>query len=109
MTEKMMALAHSSTTYGPPRQRIEYSITGSTGTPLPSDLSSMAVEIGTGALRAAPTVSEVVREMKTVVQKAGVLRTTEAGNALVDELLATHTKGLAVRRPLTRRLKSHDG
>jgi len=30
---------------------------------------------------------------------------TDEGNAVVDTLLSTHTKGLAVRKPLTRRMK----
>lgn len=107
MTEKMMAFAFGETAPGISlgQQRIEYSITGSTGTPLPADLKPMVVEIGTGGLRATPSPSRTIREAESVIGKVAALRTTEAGNALVDELLATHTKGLAVRKPLVRRLK----
>ena len=107
MTEKMLAFAHgsyvSASSLG--SQRIEYSITGTTGTPLPSDLKPMVVETGTGALHAAPSPADAVRQAKSVIEKVAVLRTTDAGNALVDELLSEHTKGLAVRKPLERRLK----
>lgn len=103
-----MAFAYGATvsTTSAGRQRIEYSITGSTGTPLPSDLRPAPVfETGTGELHAAPSPADVLREAESVIRKVAVLRTTEAGNALVDELLTTHTKGLAVRRPLERRQK----
>ncbi|MAQ18480.1 MAG: hypothetical protein CMN30_27235 [Sandaracinus sp.] len=107
MKEKMLAFAHGSyvpaTSPGP--QRIEYSITGSTGTPLPSDLKPLVVETGTGALHAAPNPCDVVHEAASVIEKVALLPTTDAGNALVDELLSKHTKGLAVRKPLERRLK----
>lgn len=53
----------------------------------------------------AASPSGIVREAESVIEKVAALRTTEEGNALVDELLSTHTKGLAVRRPLERRLK----
>ena len=53
----------------------------------------------------APSAAGVVREAESVIEKAAVLPTTQAGNALVDELLSSHTKGLAVRKPLERRLK----
>lgn len=59
-----------------------------------------------GGLHAGPSPSSVVREGRSVIQRAPLLRTTESGNALVDELLSAHTKGLAVRRPLERRLKT---
>lgn len=100
------AFGGSVSTTSPSRQRIEYSITGSTGTPLPSDLRPAPVfETGTGDLHAAPSPADVVREAQSVIEKVAVLRTTDSGNALVDDLLATHTKGLAVRKPLERRLK----
>lgn len=70
------------------------------------DREALAMRIlATVPRTAAPNPSSVVREADSVIQKVGVLRTTESGNALVDELLSTHTKGLAVRRPLERRLK----
>lgn len=108
MTDKMLAFAYSSAPATEPSapQRIRYSITGSAGTPLPADLRPAPVfETGTGRLEAAPDPAEVVRTAGRFIRGAAVLGTTAEGNALVDDLLSTHTQGLAVRRPLERRFK----
>ncbi len=107
MAEKLMASGYAGLTVGETRmpQRIGYSITGSAGTPLPSDVRPAPVfETGTGRLEPIPGPAEVVRTAGTLIREAAVLPTTEEGNELVDELLSKHTQGLVVR-PLERRLK----
>lgn len=100
MTEKMMAFGG----LGAP-QRIGYSITGSTGTPLPADVRPAPVfETGTGALAPAVGPAEVVRSAGTVVHGLAMLAVTDEGNALMDELLSSNLEGQHVR-PLKRRLE----
>jgi|GEM_PF-2254904 len=110
MTEKLMAFAHLGTSISvagqTATQRIDYSITGSAATPLPTDLRPTSVfECGTGQLALAPALGDVVRTAGRYVQSAAVLPATAEGNALVDQLLRAKTKGLSGRRLLERRDK----
>lgn len=88
----------------PYAQRVDWSITGSTSTPLPADLRPASIlDLGTGRVATVKDIGDVVRSAgRHVAGVAAVLPTTDAGNQLVDELLRAGTQGLGFRRSLTR-------
>jgi len=69
---------------------------------MPKRQPAPVIDLGTGRVGPAPDFRAAGSRVRA---PAAVLPTTDAGNALVDELLRAGTQGIAVRRPLTRRAK----